>query len=139
MIEDIGNVAVNLNAICQRVLQRHAKDIEALNKLQLSKGLRSDEKSLPSYKKSYLKTRRKYGRPLAPMDLNLKGDFYEKFFSIYVASYMNIGSKDPKTGVLEGRFSSNIFGLSDESLNKLLWEMGVAGEIIDEIIIDIMK
>jgi len=139
IFDEIGTVTINLDAICKRVFQRHAKDIEALNKSQLSKGTRSDDSKLPAYKKSYLKTRRKYGRPTAPMDLNLKGDFYEKFFSIYLDKYLNIGSKDSKTGILEGRFSENVFGLTEESKDILLWQMGVGDELIEEIIKEILK
>jgi hypothetical protein len=116
------------------VLQRHQKDIEALNKFQLSQGERSDNSKLPAYKKSYLKTRRKHGRPLAPMDLNLTGDFYDKFFSNYFDSYLTIGSKDGKERILEERFSDNIHGLTLESRDKLLWEMGVAEEFVQEFI-----
>lgn len=138
-IDDIGNVTINLDAICKRVFQRHAKDIEALNKLQLSQGLRSDDSKLPAYRKSYLKTRRKHGRPLAPMDLNLTKSFYEGWFSNYLASYMTIGSRDGKGPILEQRFSSDIYGLTQENKDKLLWEMGVAEELIEEIIKDILK
>ena len=124
---------INLDAICNRVFQRHSKDIEALNKLQLSKGQLSDGTKLPAYKKSYLKTRRKHGRPTAPMDLNLKGDFYKGWFSNYFSSYMSIESRDGKGPIHEQRFGSSIYGLDEESMDTLLWQMGVADEIIDEV------
>ena len=139
IFDEIGTITINLDAICKRVFQRHSKDIETLNKSQLAKGTRSDDSKLPAYSKSYLKTRRKYGRPTAPMDLNLKGDFYEKFFSDYLTSYMTIGSRDGKGPVLEERFSSEIYGLTEKSKDVLLWQMGVANELIEEIIKEILK
>ena len=123
----------DVNAVCKRVLQRHQDDIEALNKLQLSKGIRSDNTSLPAYKKSYLKTRRKHGRPTSPMDLNLTGQFYEKFFVEFYNSYLNIGSRDGKGPVLEEMFRSDIYGLTQENLDVLLWQMGFVDDFITEL------
>lgn len=118
--------------ILKRVLQKHANDIEALNKGQLSTGTKSDNTKLPAYQKSYLKTRRKYSRPTSPMDLNLKGDFYEKMFVDYFNSYLSIGSKDGKGPLLEKRFSSDIYGLTPESLDVLVWQKGVFDEFLDD-------
>jgi hypothetical protein len=123
----------DINVLLKRVLQRHSNDIEALNKAQLSKGERADGSRLPPYSKSYLKTRKKFGRPTAPMDLNLTGKFYEKFFTQYFDSYLNIGSKDGKEPILEQMFGY-IHGLTPESIDKLLWEIGVADELIQEFI-----
>jgi hypothetical protein len=123
---------MDLLAVFKRVLQRHESEIEALNKKQLSEGKRSDNTLLPSYKRSYLKTRRKYGRPTAPMDLNLKGDFYSKFFTSFFESYALIGSTDPKRGILEGRFGTKIHGLTKESRFVLLDEKGVRQEFVNE-------
>ena len=125
-------VLPDINVICKRVLQRHSEDIEALNKLQLGTGTRSNDTKLPPYKKSYLKTRRKYGRPTSPMDLNLRGDFYEKFFTNYFNAYLSISSKDGKGPILEQMFSSDIYGLTDKSKEILLWQYGVFDEISQE-------
>ena len=126
-------VVPDINVICKRVLQRHSKDIEELNKSQLSKGTKSDGSKLPAYKKSYLKTRRKYGRPIAPMDLNLTGQFYDKFFSQYFATYLTLASKDGKEYILEQRFGS-IHGLTDESIESLLYDYGVLDDFVTEFI-----
>lgn len=122
---------MDLLAIFKRVLQRHGNEIEALNKEQLSRGKRSDNSSLPAYKKSYLKTRRKFGRPTAPMDLNLKGDFYSKFFTNFLSNGVIVGSTDSKRGILEGRFGTKIHGLTDENKIVIL-ENGVRTEFIRE-------
>jgi hypothetical protein len=136
MFENLNIDQDILNGICKRVLQRHSKDIEALNKSQLSKGLRSDNTKLPRYSTRYLKTRVKHGRPTSPMDLNLTGDFYKGFFASYFDSYMSISSSDHKEQVLESTYG-NIHGLTPESMDTLLWDMGVADEIVSEFIKEI--
>ena len=117
----------DIDVICKRVFQRHADDLEALNKLQLSQGKRSDESNLPkTYAKSYQKIRRKHGRPLSPMDLNLTGDFYSQFYSLYFQKFMELGSKDWKERILEERFGK-IHGLTgknkEDFINSILDEL----------------
>lgn len=123
-----------LYAILKRVLQRHASEIEALNKSQLSEGLRSDDTPLPAYSKGYLKTRRKHGRPIAPMDLNLTGESYKQWFTTFFESYMNIGSTSGKLAIQELRFGSEIYGLNEENLN-IVREL-VMDEFVEEFIKD---
>jgi hypothetical protein len=123
---------IDFYAICERVLQRHSDDIEALNKLQLLSGQKSDGTKLPPYSKSYLKTRKKYGRPTAPMDLYLTGKLHEAIFTTFFDKSFNIESNDYKGDILESRFGSKIYGLTNENKMKLLYEYGVAEEIITE-------
>lgn len=132
----------NLMAICKRVLQRHSNDIEALNKLQLIQGkvlaegqesLKGQSQNLPAYSNRYLKTRKKFNRPLAPMDLFLTGDFQRSFYTEFYGDSAEIGSRDFKEAKLEARFPE-LHGLTNESRDKLLWEYGVAEEITQELV-----
>ena len=123
---------MDLIEVFKRVLQRHGNEIEALNKDQLSKGMRSDDTRLPRYAKSYLKTRREYGRPTAPMDLNLTGDFYSRFFTNFLNDKVLIGSKDFKSEKIEGRFGTKIHGLTKDNILVMLDEKGVRREFVME-------
>lgn len=137
MIEPVN---IDLNAVCKRVLLRHKSEIEQLNKLQLLSGRRSEGR-LPPYKKSYLKTRRKYGRPTAPMDLYLTGKLHSEIYSLFFQNQFELGSKDPKARFLEERkdIGSEAFGLDGQSRDLLLWEYGVADEIVAEIRNEILR
>lgn len=131
-------VIPDLAVICKRVLQRHKSDIEALNKSQLSTGTRADGTQLPPYSTPYLRVRRKYGRPTSPKDLNLTGEFYDKFYSLYFDKFFEIGSRSRKEGFLESNWGE-LHGLTEESIEKLLWDIGVADEIVTEFITELFK
>lgn len=129
MFDKFYNINIDLYAICKRVLQRHEKDIEELNRSQLLKGIRSDGTSLPAYSISYARKKRK---PLLPKTLKDRGDFHAGIFETFFEKSFNIESSDHKSDILETTWGTKIFGLTEENKIKLLNKYGVKNEIITE-------
>jgi hypothetical protein len=124
---------MDLLGVFKRVLQRHASDIEALNKKQLTEGKRSDglQVDASGYSKRHRKARIRRGRQVDHVDLNFTGAFYNKVYSLYFDKFMELGSKDSKTDVLEDSYSTKIFGLTPKSRIELL-DSGVRQEFVQE-------
>lgn len=112
------------------IIEKNLDQIERLNKEQLKKGIASDGNPTPSHSGSltsrkYVNTkvqRGVYDSSIYPhVNLYNTGDFYRKLtakmdlmYGVYIESY------DIKADVLEERYGSTIYGLTKESLEKLV-------------------
>lgn len=128
--EKFKRVNIDLYAICKRVLHRHEKDIEELNRSQLLEGKRSDGTILPPYSAPYAKRKNK---PLRPKTLKDTGGFHEGIFTTFFEKTFNIESSDYKSDILETVWGTKIFGLTKENKQKLLTDYGVKSDIIKEV------
>jgi hypothetical protein len=136
MFDVFNRVDVDLSAIFSRVLQRHEKDIEALNREQLMKGQKSDGTFLPPYTPAYAKRK---GKPLTPKTLRDKGGFQDNIFETFFQDSFNVESNDWKSDILESVWGKKIFGLTKESKIRLLREFGVAEETIREVKLTVLN
>jgi len=124
------------------IIEKHLGFIENLNKAQLLKGLTSDNSKTPSYSGSpaseiYVDDkieRGAYNQSIYPaVNLYNTGDFYRGIKARVATFGIEIESFDPKASELESEYGSNIYGLTDESLEKF------TNSIVDEFIEAIYK
>ena len=125
---------IDPNDIMRMVLNNHKDDIIDLNQKQLQKGMDSENKRLHPYSSPYAKARSKIGLQTENTDLKFHGDFYKYMYVALEKSGGRVGSTDGKEGVLEWRYGEEIFWLTKESQDILLWERGVAEEFSNEYI-----
>jgi len=130
MLDALVNKRIDFNAILKRVLERHESDIQELNQEQLMTGKRSDGTVLPAYSPAYAKRK---GKPLTPKTLKDKGSFHKAIFSTFFKKSFTMQSDDFKSDILETVWGQKIFGLTPESIVKLLDKYGVRKEIITEV------
>lgn len=100
-----------------QVAIRELKDeLIALNKSQLKEGKRADGTNLPPYTPQYAKRKRK---PLRPKTLYDTGDFYSGFDINFFKQYYEAFSRDPKDAFITGIWGEEIYGLIDQSKEKV--------------------
>jgi hypothetical protein len=107
---------IDFNAILKRVLERHAEEIEDLNRNQLTQGKRSDGSQLPPYTPAYAKRK---GKALTPKTLNDTGTFHNEIFTTFFEKSFNVESNNWKSDIIESNWGQKIFGLTDENKRKL--------------------
>jgi hypothetical protein len=86
------------------------------NTAQLDAGLNSNGYELPEYRSDEYAAFK--GRTIP--DLKLTGDFWEGFVIEQTKSNLKIWSTDSKTDKLVKKYGSDIFGLTDERLDRLI-------------------
>jgi hypothetical protein len=118
--------------VLKRVLISHHVDIIELNQEQLGKGIKSTGERLAPYSPAYAKIRAKKGLQTANTDFKVKGDFWDGIYANPSKLETIIGSRDFKEKFLEKRDGKDVFSLTPESIEKLLWERGVADDFITE-------
>jgi len=123
---------IDLDNILWRVLSRHTDDLVDLQRNRISQGKRTDNTDLPlPYSPSHVRVRLKFGRPLSPKDLNLTGQHYAKMYVVANKDGIIMGSNDWKSMILESEWGK-IYGLSESDIDIILWQWGVADEIVLE-------
>jgi hypothetical protein len=128
--ERIDAKALVFEAIKDALKEYRAQILE-LNKKQLEdKGIDSHGIKLPPYSIGYKKIRAAKGLPTDRMTLKFEGDFHDAFYQLVFDQFTEIGSRDTKAESLEKRYG-DIFGLTDENLDKLFNEMGLFNRIRD--------
>lgn len=107
------------------IIKRHWVELLDLNKSQLWEGKKADGKDTKSYApKSYdyvmdKISRGVYNEAILPsVNLYNHGDFYNDFKASIMDFGVEIESLDDKAEELENKYSSQIYGLTDESLEE---------------------
>lgn len=116
-------IADNFDRLMIKVISQFEAETIDLNTGQLEKGIyRQGDEIEPRYAfdeyakfKKSIGSKAKKGVP----DLKLEGDFYEGFGIKYLSDAFEIDSKDEKANNLERKYSSDIYGLTKESINEL--------------------
>jgi hypothetical protein len=130
MFDRFTSVNIDIIASLKRVLERHEKDIQELNREQLMSGRRSDNTKLSPYTSAYAKRKNK---PVTPKTLNDTGAFHEAIFVTFFEKSFNVESDDYKNDFLESNWGPKLFGLSKENIKRLLEEYSVKDELITEV------
>lgn len=115
---------VDLNYIIPLAFIDSREDFISLQTAQLAAGNRQDGKPIfnvktgsDQYSKSYAKKKGKS----SPIDLHDTGDFYSGIFvRIDDAVTFAVDSADSKSGMLQDRYSTQIFGLDDDSMTTFV-------------------
>jgi hypothetical protein len=100
------------------LVQRFGKELLAYNQGYLLKGERPDGEPIQAsgYSPAYAAYRKKYGRQTAFVDLQLTGDFQEKFVLPYLGSLeFEIDNLDPKAAKLLKSYGP-LYGVREEDL-----------------------
>lgn len=128
--------AIDFNLIAWRVLSRHTEELVALQKSRLHKGQATNGSLLPlPYSKSHASRRAKAGRPIGVKDLDFTGEHFSQMYTIVNREGSLMGSNDDKSIILESiykKLGQEIYGLSDEDIDYVLWELGWAYEMQEE-------
>lgn len=126
-------VAIDMNSIVGRVLSRHTDELVALQQARLHRGERTDGEPLPlPYSSPYQKVRAKHGKGISIKDLDLTGGHYSGMYADVKKQFTEMGSNDWKEAILENNWGEEIYGLSDDDIDHILWGLGWAYEIIEE-------
>jgi hypothetical protein len=107
----------------QECLNEEEKFITQLNKTQLEKGIKADNKLMPDYSPRTINQRQIDGNPVKGKLIALydTGEFWNAFWSEARDKKLIMGSDDWKTESLIAKYGETIFGLTDDSF-KILGE-----------------
>jgi hypothetical protein len=102
------------------ILERHFGELENLNRKQLSEGVMSDGSPMVDYadigyadfKDKHIPTYKIF----PTTDLRYTGDFYDAIKANIDLFGISVESFDSKARLLESKYSSEIYGLTEESL-----------------------
>lgn len=117
--------SLDLVKIALEILNNLSPELIDLNHEQLQKGKDSLGIDLPEYaNEDYFIAKKAQGKATAGRryNLNLYGDFYEKFYTYIEGQYLNIDSRDEKRDKLVALTSIEIFGVENKELDKFLNE-----------------
>lgn len=73
------------------------------------------------YRPSTISIKKEKGQPTARVTLKDEGDFYRSFYVEARSDSFYIYAKDEKTNDLERKYGKEVFGLTDDNLNELIW------------------
>lgn len=125
---------LDIGVIIGQVMDSRQKDLVGLNQDQLKKGQKSTGENLSNpYSKSHASKRRKRGLQTGHKDLLFSGDFHGGMYARADNVATEFGSDDDKEALMEWMEGDEIFSLTDESLNKFLYEMGGADDIVAKV------
>lgn len=112
----------NLDKVVENICRNLEHIIIDMNTSQLrEKGIDSDSVSLPlPYAPMTITYKLAEGQPINRITLYDGGDFQDAFYVKYTSSQFSLWSTDGKTEKLVSEWGKNIFGLTDENLNKLI-------------------
>lgn len=82
--------------------------------------LANNQRIRPPYAASTIRKKIKKGHPYDRVTLRDRGPFLDSMFIEYGSDQFEFGSSDFKTPFLEARYSSLIFGLSDDNLQRMI-------------------
>lgn len=105
VLKDIENIIIDLNQVSQ------------LN----DKGIGSDGRSLGEYSPYTVEYKKAKGQIWSHVTLEDTGEFYRGFYVRWSSDSFQIWSSDGKTPKLVMEWGDEIFGLTDENLNELIW------------------
>lgn len=114
--------AINVWELMKPILAESSEMVISSNQKQLRAGEKSNEDNTKAYRS---KSWRKYKESLTSYksspyaDLYDTGDFYKGFYAEVNQKGIKVGSNDSKEDELEERDGKEIFGLTEESLEKL--------------------
>ncbi len=111
----LGNIPnIDIRQVVRDAVKVHSEEIIKLNQEQLKRGLKYTRSSLGRYKNL------KYKNRLTPVDLKLKGKFYEKFYLKATLEKYEINAYKYPVGrwdlvfLLKRKYGNTIFGLLPE-------------------------
>ena len=141
MLTEFLNAAktIDVTEIVRRVLSRHTDELVALQKARLHSGVKTDNEALPGYSDGWTYKRRKAGKQTSVKDLDYTGGHYKDMFAKVLKDYTEMGSEDFKQDILVHNWGIDIYGLSNDEMDYLLWDVGLALEMATEYGMELLK
>jgi hypothetical protein len=126
MIEDIEKriaqlKLVDVDKILKDIIQQLTEYVVNFNKFDqlYEKGIYTSGQQLPPYVPATIKRKIKKNQPYDRKTLKDTGDFYSGWFVKLGNDAFTLGSDERKNIFLQANWGSEIFGLTDESIEKL--------------------
>ncbi|MCY7291345.1 MAG: hypothetical protein LH615_04100 [Ferruginibacter sp.] len=115
----------NLSAEVSRIIQKNKEEILDLNRDNqlFYKGINSDGALLKPYSPVTIFFKKQEGKPYNRTTLFDTGAFTKSFDLINRNNTISIFSKDSKSSLLQDKYGTNIFGLTNENQNTYNYEI----------------
>lgn len=121
IIKRVKKFESGLPAKTIEIALRNEAEILDLQGEQHDAGLTNEGKQIrPDYSPFTVRIKRQKGQPTDRVTLYDEGDFRAGFFTAKGKTAFSIGSRDDKTEKLERKYRSEIFGLTDDSLQEVI-------------------
>lgn len=122
MIDDVEEFIRETDETILRIVKLNEQQVIDLNQDdQLYQGIDANGNDItPSYAPSTVAYKRRRSDPYDRVTLFDRGDFYDGWAIEYRTDEFFISSKDRKIGFLVQRYGADIFGLTDDSIEKLI-------------------
>lgn len=122
MIDDVEEFIRETDETILRIVKLNEQQVIDLNQDdQLYQGIDANGNDItPRYAPSTVAYKRRRSDPYDRVTLLDRGDFYDGWTIEYRTDEFFISSKDRKIGFLVQRYGADIFGLTDDSIEKLI-------------------
>jgi len=121
IVVKLEKIKVDRDKIVLDIVKQFETFILDEQKKQMYSGANADGTPIePEYKPLTISIKNSVGQPTDRVTLKDTGAFYGSFFIVYGPKYFAIYARDGKTGKLVAKYGTQIFGLSDLAMSKLL-------------------
>lgn len=122
MVRALRDFDNNAEKIIIQVSKQFESEILDMNTEEqlFKKGIDSDGDSLGKYAPLTVQIKSGLGQPTDRVTLKDTGDFHRSFFARFVGKNIAIGANDEKADKLEDRYTSSIYGLTDDNLQEVI-------------------
>lgn len=120
IVKKIRQIRKRLDKIIIDAVKENEHIVIDLNTEQLWQGKESTgEPITPGYRPMTISIKSIKGQPTNRVTLKDEGDFYRGFFVNYGNDWFALGSDDEKAQKLERKYGTDIYGLTQESIDEL--------------------
>lgn len=121
IVTKLERIKVDRDKIVLDIIKQFETFILDEQKKQMYSGANADGSPIePEYKPLTISIKNSVGQPTDRVTLKDTGSFYDSFFIVYGPKYFAIYARDGKTNKLIAKYGTQIFGLNDLALSKLL-------------------
>lgn len=121
ILNKLEKIKVDRDKIVLEVIKQFEEFILSEQRKQMYSGENADGTSIePGYKPLTISIKNSVGQPTDRVTLKDTGAFYSSFFIVYGPKYFAIYARDGKTKKLISKYGTEIFGLNDVAMSKLL-------------------
>ena len=120
IVKKIRQIRKRLDKIIIDAVKENEDIVIDLNTSQLFQGKESTGEAItPPYRPMTISIKASKGQPTNRVTLKDEGDFYRGFFVNYSNDWFALGSDDEKALKLERKYGTDIYGLTQESIDEL--------------------
>jgi len=121
IVTKLQKIKVDKDKIVLEIVKQFETFILGEQRKQMEAGANSDGTPIePEYAEFTKEVKLKVGQPIDRVTLKDTGAFHSSFFIVYGPKYFAIYARDGKTKKLISKYGTEIFGLNDVAMSKLL-------------------